>query len=52
MLEHKVNEEQRAAFCQLLQDELDVVIVREILFGQAVYTSPSFAVKKKPGPGW
>jgi hypothetical protein len=45
-----VNEEQRTAYRQLLQEGIDAGIIVEISFEEVGYISPSFAVKKKPGP--
>jgi hypothetical protein len=50
MQEKPVKEEERSAYRQLLQDEINAGIVMEIPFEEAGYISPSFAVKKKPGP--
>jgi hypothetical protein len=50
MQEHSFDAEQRAAFLTLLQDELDQGVVTKIAAAETGYISPSFMVKKKPGP--
>jgi hypothetical protein len=50
MREHHLDDEQRAAFLKLLQEELDQGILTRIAWADTGYVSPSFVVKKRPGP--